>query len=226
MKKIFLSAMFMIIILAAAASAKPSISAEVNGVRLIPGDAISSTPRINITVNTASGPARGTIEVGGVQTILTFTQVGNNYYAVHNVTTPLANGIQTITIRAGDAGTVEAIFELTPLYVQNNHDLTVQSPPLCYPNPFDPGNTATPTATIGYTLSKQAALTLYIYDPSGLLIYQKSSRGDDGGGAGYNTITWDGRAGNGSVAGNGIYVFLLISEGNLVGKGKVTVLKR
>ena len=217
----------MLLILAAAASAKPTISAEVNGLRLIPGDPLSATPRITITVTTASGPARGTIEVGAVKTALTFTQVGNNYYATHNVTAPLADGIQTITIEAWDTTTDEAIFEITPLYVQNNKAIIVQGVALFYPNPFDPGNTTTPTTAIGYTLSKPANVTLSIHDLTGMLIAKKTYAADaNGGRAGYNAVTWDGRSDGGSLAGNGLYVCLIIADGKVIGKGKLTVLKR
>jgi len=201
----------MLLVLAAAATAQPTISAEVNGLRLIPGDPISPTPTISITVTTASGPAGGTIEVGGLSTTLTFTQDGNNYYATHNVTTPLADGSQTITIEASDATTLEALLEITPLYVQNNQELIVQGTPLFYPNPFDPGNTA--TTAIGYTLSKPANVTVAIFDLTGAMIAKQA-------------YTWDGRSGGGAVAGNGLYVCLIIADGKVLGTGKVTVLKR
>ena len=215
----------MLLVLAAAATAQPTISAEVNGLRLIPGDPISPTPTISITVTTASGPAGGTIEVGGLSTTLTFTQDGNNYYATHNVTTPLADGSQTITIEASDATTLEALLEITPLYVQNNQELIVQGTPLFYPNPFDPGNTA--TTAIGYTLSKPANVTVAIFDLTGAMIAKQAYTADaNGGRAGYNAVTWDGRSGGGAVAGNGLYVCLIIADGKVLGTGKVTVLKR
>jgi hypothetical protein len=227
MKKLIMAIAISLLVLAAAASAKPTISAEVNGLRPIPGDPLSPTPTISITVTTASGPANGTIEVGGLRTTLTFTQSGNNYFAVHRVTTPLADGRQTITIEASDATTLEAHYEITPLYVQNNQTLIVQGAPLFYPNPFDPGQTATPTVAIGYTLSKPANVTVNIYDLSGRLIARQAYSADGNGGrAGYNAVSWDGRSGGGALVGNGLYVCLIVADGKALGTGKITVLKR
>jgi hypothetical protein len=225
MKKLFLAIIVSVFLLSALAAAKPTVSVRINGAQAIPGDPISATPRIEITATTTSGPVSGTVEIAATRATLTFTQVGNNYYATREITSALSDGIYTVTVEATDTTTTETIYTVTPLYVQNTKELIVQGSLLCYPNPFDPGSTA--TTTIAYSLSKPANLTLSIYDLAGTPVTRKSySAGDNGGHAGYNSPTWDGRSDTGSVAGNGIYVILLVADGKLAGKGKLTVLKR
>ncbi|MCU0641856.1 MAG: hypothetical protein MUC35_07265 [Candidatus Margulisbacteria bacterium] len=217
----------LLLVISGCAFARPTLSVKLNGVTAIPGDSLSATPRIEIIATTTTGPVRATLEVGSALTNLTFVQSGNNYYATAEITTALADGIFALTIEAADATTAEAVYELTPLYVRTAGDPAAIGAPLCYPNPFDPGNAATPTAKIGYTLTRSANVTLSIHDLAGtLLVKQSYAAGVNGGSAGYNAVTWDGRSAGGNVAGNGIYVYLLIADGKLVGKGKVTVLKR
>jgi len=203
---------------------KPSISLKINGLKPLPGDPISTTPKVEITVNTVSGPVTGRILVDSIATDLTFTKVDTNYYATHEVTAALADGVHGLTVEATDAVGKKSTYEIIPLYVQTAQELVVQGVPLNNPNPFNPD---TQTTTIGYALSKSSNITLSIHELSGNAVVKKSfPAGDNGGRAGYNTVAWDGKSDSGQAVGNGIYVYLIIADGKVAAKGKLTVLKR
>lgn len=106
-------------------------------------------------------------------------------------------------------------------------EVQVVDRPLNYPNPFrplspDPGMRNT---TIHYTLSKDAAVSVIIYDITGhevKRIYSPSRA--EGGRAGINTVAWDGKSLFGKVSGNGMYVFKIISRNKVIGSGKIVIL--
>lgn len=206
------------------------VSIKIDGIKPYPGDPISATPIIEITVTASNAVQSIKIALDSSPTDLTFAQVDNKYYATHEVTTPpLTDGIHGITIEAFDISGEATTFEVYPLYVQSVADVTIQGIPLNYPNPFDPGDTNTPTTKIGYTLSKPANITLRIFDLAGNLIVKKDySSTEQGGRAGYNEVTWDGKSDSGNYVGNGIYIYLIIADGKVVqnGKGKMTVFKQ
>lgn len=94
---------------------------------------------------------------------------------------------------------------------------------IAYPSPFRPlrGD----IATISYTLSTNASVTILMYDISGqAILTRKFSSGFPGGKAGYNQFNWNGKADYGKVVGNGIYVFKIVSGGRAIGTGKVVVM--
>ena len=80
-----------------------------------------------------------------------------------------------------------------------------------YPNPFHPGEAPT---TIAYKLDDNATVTVKIFTLTGGLVYEKSfSPGSQGGSAGLNQFTWDGRNGKGDVVASGGYVLHLEAAG-------------
>lgn len=208
-----------------AGASKPTISVEVDGQRLIPGDPLSSSPIIQITINSTPALQSHQLTVDSAITAKTPVQVGNNYYVTYEVT-GLADGIHGISIEATNISGEVRTYEMYPLYVQSAGALTIQGTPLNYPNPFDPGSE---TTTIGYTLSKSGNISLRLFDLSGNLIYQKNYTSSQAGGrAGYNEVTWDGKSDAGNYVGTGIYIYLIIADGKVAqnGKGKITVFKQ
>jgi hypothetical protein len=96
-----------------------------------------------------------------------------------------------------------------------------------YPNPFrpmsvDPSNNAT---TISYSLNVDAPITVVIYDITGKEMNRYSySKGEEGGRAGINSISWNGRSMFNQPVGNGMYVYKIISSNKAIGSGKLVVL--
>ena len=122
------------------------------------------------------------------------------------------------------ANTRSTTYEAMNLSVQVGGDAKVIGIPLNFPNPFNAGTQST---TLSYYLSRDANITLSIHDLSGMLVAKKDlSSGTSGGRAGYNEYIWDGKSDAGDVVGNGLYIYLIIADGSLAAKGKLTVLKR
>ena len=81
-----------------------------------------------------------------------------------------------------------------------------------YPNPFHPDETPT---TISYKLQDNASVRMRIYTLSGGLVLDKQfATGDEGGQAGDNFVSWDGRNGNGEPVASGGYILFIEAEGN------------
>lgn len=211
---------------ASATQEKPSIAVKIDGRKPYPGDAISALPKIEITATSTNTVQAGHIRIDGSSADLSFIGSTYQFYATYEVTTPLPDGVHALTIEASDNYNNVTTFEVVPLYVQSSGAVTVQGLPLNFPNPFDPG--VEPTF-IGYTLSKPANITISIFDLAGNLVVKKPyNAGSQGGLAGYNEVSWDGRTESGGYVGNGIYIYLIIADGAVAqnGKGKMTVFKR
>lgn len=205
---------------------KPDVNITIDGVKPYPGDPISSTPSFAITATTSNSVVSGRIRIAALQSALTFSQSGNIYTAAYTVTSPLSDGRRAVTIEVTDNYSNTRTFEVQPLYVQSADKVAIEGFALSYPNPFDPG---LQPAAIGYTLSKPAEIKLNIFDLGGNLIKAQSYSADSNGGrAGYNEVTWDGKGSAGNYVGNGIYIFLLTGDGGVLqnGRGKITVFKR
>jgi len=91
-----------------------------------------------------------------------------------------------------------------------------------YPNPFSPMSGG--ATTIQYTLSSDATITIIIYDITGHEVKRmKFGGGSAGGRGGTNQASWNGKTLGGEVAGNGIYLYKIISGNNVIGSGKLVV---
>ena len=214
------------ILMSSVQAATLDISVKINGLKPYPGDPISATPRIEVTVTSSNAVDSIGIHLDSISASPEIVGIGNNYFATHEVTSPISDGAHTLTIEAFDTLGNGATYEASPFYVQSEREVAVQGFPLNHPNPFNAGEENT---RIGYTLSKPANITLSIFDLTGNLIAKKSyPAGENGGRAGYNEVTWDGKSDSGSYVGNGIYLYLIIADGKVVqnGKGKITVFKQ
>ncbi len=99
----------------------------------------------------------------------------------------------------------------------------VRIEPLFYPNPFrlDDG------AELGYQLSKESDVEVRIYTMFGKEcfrdFYSKGSNGGFGGDLTYNKIRFNRASFGGQYLPVGVYLFLLISEGKILGKGRFAI---
>ncbi|MFC1510824.1 hypothetical protein ACFL5U_00345 [Candidatus Margulisiibacteriota bacterium] len=101
-----------------------------------------------------------------------------------------------------------------------------------YPNPFSPSVKGEPTK-IAYDLFQDADIEVLIYNVTGRLIRKlsaasgsKTGQVGDGGAQGYNEVTWDGQDESGNIVANGVYIYMLVKQGEktpLV-KGQMAVL--
>ncbi len=211
----------------------PVIDLKSRGVALANGDSLDRDPLFDITIISANPPVtlrRSLSEASlGTEEIRTVTVTAdairpNIYYGKYS---PILNdGSYSLKLEAIDSGGNSSFLEYTDLMVRTASELQLQQQPLSYPNPFDP-NGAVPNISIGYMLTRSAAVTLSIYDITMTQFVRKDYAAETNGGkAGYNEVTWDGRDNSGNPVGNGIYLFLLSADGGVLGKGKITILRR
>ena len=96
------------------------------------------------------------------------------------------------------------------------------TPPLNYPNPFNPLSEST---RIAFQITKSVtSIDINIYTISGELV--RSLTGSNA--AGYQTVEWDGKDEMGSVVPNGVYLYRIVVDSgsdSLLSKGKIAVIK-
>jgi photosystem II stability/assembly factor-like uncharacterized protein len=85
-----------------------------------------------------------------------------------------------------------------------------------YPNPFNPNT------TIAYSLSKEADVRLTVFDVEGKQVRTLVSERIP---AGNNSVTWDGRNGEGSTVSSGVYFYRLVVAGSRQLMRKMLLLK-
>ncbi|MFA5035071.1 MAG: hypothetical protein WC500_04765 [Candidatus Margulisiibacteriota bacterium] len=102
--------------------------------------------------------------------------------------------------------------------------LRVVGEALVYPNPFSLA--ADKNLVIQYRLSEDTDIDIFIVAVSGDIIKKLSFySGAEGGSAGINKIRWNGRADDGTLIGNGIYVGTIVDRGgnNVLSKFKLAI---
>ncbi len=209
---------------------RPEIGLQSLGTNILNGDTIAKNPSFGITVISNQLPVTGKSYLKDQKTAiisvlpLTLTPDTGNAYILRGSYSPdLTDSQYTIRIEAIDGAGKITSKEVIDLSVQASGDLALQGIPLNYPNPFNPESGPT---SISYTLSKSSNISLNIYDLMGGLIVKKTfASAAQGGKAGYNEVTWDGKDNNGHLVGNGIYIYLIVGDGKVLSKGKATVLK-
>jgi hypothetical protein len=83
-----------------------------------------------------------------------------------------------------------------------------------------------PPVKMAYSLTTDQATRLVIYSISGEIVLNSSyASGTNGGRAGYNEVTWDGKTAGGNTIGNGVYVVQLVSGSQRIAKGYLTILQ-
>ena len=97
--------------------------------------------------------------------------------------------------------------------------------PITYPSPFNMNKDR--EVTIQYELSSDCNIMVAINSPTGEFAKKwMFNTGTEGGSAGINKVTWDGKTDAGYQAGNAIYLGSIISrdDNRLLGKVKLTIL--
>jgi hypothetical protein len=206
----------------------PTIEAVwVNGIRFRSGDVISSNVTLEAIISS---------EVG-INTVLTVLRVnnapidpplslipgqGNLTYGRWRGTFTIPAGappVQLFTFHLEDSNGVN---EITMEARVMGGGVQVIGTPNNYPNPFSPMSGG--TTNIQYTLSKDATITIIIYDISGHEVKRiKFSSGTSGGRGGTNQVGWNGRSLGGEVVSNGMYLYKIISGDKVIGSGKLVI---
>ncbi len=201
---------------------KPEIGLTSRGQEIISGDPTDAMPSFEVTVISNKGllthPLLAIIDKGTAEA-LAKTLVTPSL--IQSIFTPLlTDGVHNISVMIADDSGNMSTREVVGIVVQSNTDPTIQGTTLTYPNPYN----GTGNVALSYTLSKNANITITIHDLMGNQLVRKTYASSSAGGkAGYNEIVWNGKTDAGEELGTGIYVYLIIANGNVVGKGKLTV---
>lgn len=100
--------------------------------------------------------------------------------------------------------------------------------PAASPNPFNPSTSS--TAYFTYNLEDNYHTTIYLFDLSGNLVWQKSfGAGEQGGKAGQNLAPWNGLNLFGESVPGGVYLFKVVAQSGgskkVIGSGKIIILR-
>jgi hypothetical protein len=139
----------------------------------------------------------------------------------------LASGKHNFVVTARSSGALgpAAVANVTATVEVMTGPVRLIGTPITFPSPFSIDKDK--TVSIQYTLSKNAGIEIILSDISGRRIKNfVFDAGTEGGSAGLNKVSWDGKTDLGSLAGNGIYVGLIVAkdEGRKLGSVKVSLL--
>jgi hypothetical protein len=200
---------------------------KVNGSIVKANDFIQSSPILTATITDGSGISTPECYAGYDSTTIYFSALtGTSSYniATGALTMDLGtmmDGTHALKIFAkdsvGNTSSVEVSVKV------DTGDVKADAV-LVYPNPFNPnqGN-----LRIAYKLSKDAAVTIYVFNAVNQPIYKRDiASGADGGHAGYNEVTWNGVDNFGEQLANDIYFARIVADGKkVIGKVKIAVVK-
>jgi hypothetical protein len=214
---------------------RPSIRVEVSIADNYFLDKVESAGAYSVTVDPGSSyPALDVMagSTAGRTVTLAGSEGGDKITAQSlefNLTEPLSSegdGKHLFVIKARSSGTVGLATSVTAYATVEvlGGPVRLVGTPVSYPSPFSISKQG--TVTIQYQLSKNADVQIVLADISGRLtkaLYFQS--GQEGGSAGVNKATWDGRTDRGTLAGNGIYLGTIISrdDGRKLGALKLTI---
>jgi len=204
-----------------------------------PANGVTVEGRVNIlgTARDADFFESFTLEYGKGSTPAAFNKILDAYTAIDNASlgaweTTGLEGLFTLRLRVTDKGR-NSSSESISLNIK-----TVSSPtrevepqaglPLSYalPNPFSrSGSGATAATSFNYFLAGNFVTTIYLFDLTGNLIWQRSClAGENGGKYGNNNPPWDGKDLYGANVANGVYLYQIVANGKVIGRGKIIVL--
>ena len=194
------------------------------------GDYVSSNAVITaIVTDTASSINTTACSLEIDATSIPFSSLsGNSSYdpQTGNLTyknaTPFANGLHSFKIVATNSAGIVTTLSLN--FIVESGETKVSGPVLNYPNPFSPDGVK--TTIIAYNLNADAKVTVYLINSIGQIIWKReSAAGAEGGHSGYNAITWNGYSDFGEIVSNDMYLMRVVSDGKVIGKGKLAILR-
>ncbi len=208
----------------------PAISnVKISGQPLVSGDAIPSLPYLTADIDTTSsldirkdslklfwddGPAV-------TPSITPADPLAPSYTISYQLPPPgLSAGTHSLKITAADIVGNSSTAEYSGLKVYAAAQIV--GTPLSYPSVFSPAKGENTKFT--YQLGTDTTVTIYLFNLTGQCVWQKTYlSGTSGGRVGYNEVVWDGLTDFGRLAGNGVYIYKIVSGGKVLGTGQVAV---
>jgi len=131
---------------------------------------------------------------------------------------------ETISVNVQASSSIEkkANSQILP-YSPPDHSATqISLSTYAAPNPFD--RAATSEVTFNYSLASNFNCAIYLFDLTGTLLWQgRYNAGENGGKAGANNPSWDGRSLFGSRVANGVYLYQIVADSRILARGKLSV---
>lgn len=197
---------------------------------------VSSTPKISAKIESQSGSIKAdsvlvTVNKGSATAhtykiqdanISSKAQQQNVVSALtfsYDIDNKLADDVNSIEISAANEFGVTS--ETATVTVMGG-PLKVVGDVITYPSPFS--ITKNGEVIIQYTLSQDGPIEAYIFSPEGQTIKKFiQAQGFEGGLAGVNKLTWNGRDPSGMSLGNGYYAGAIVSEGKILARFKLVI---
>ncbi len=210
------------------------ISVYSAGVQLRDGDTVSSRLAFSGIASTTEALDASSVRIyldgslvsdGTHSYYDSFEQALDRATISYSVRTPLAAGIHTLSITATGSG--GSLFEASLVDLRVASETGSQGiigAVLAHPNPYDPSSGS---ARITYNLEKDSAVALYIFGVNGRLVLKREFlSGSNGGKAGFNDVTWDGKDDFGNELGNGVYAVRIVDKAGMkvIGKSKIAII--
>ena len=208
-------------------SADGSVLSAGDTIRRLPIISVKFVDPIGIDTSTIQINVDGAVKTATLEVLSSFETHVTSCRATFKINSALDRGTHIINASSTDRFGELSSITIAPLYVLGT--VSVSGIAKNYPNPFKPLQSQ--ITKIAYTLSEDGNITILIYDISGNPIKKltaaagaESSPGLGlGGREGYNEVDWDGKSDFGSTVGNGIYPYLIVSEGRVISTGQVAV---
>jgi hypothetical protein len=226
----------------------PSISIQVNGVAVRSNDPISSTPRIVAVITDENGsPKDGRMYLDGV--MIPTAQLKRDFlledgayvlHLVYEVEDELSTGDTAAAagpraLAAGDHGIkVEgwdyagnlSTLEVTGLRVATETEsAALTATPLLSAPTLSPAADGSEEISIAYVLNKDVRASIVMVGMAGEAVWTRHFiAGESGAAAGYNVVAFNGISDvTGQPLGNGIYVYQIVADGKVIGKGHIVI---
>lgn len=198
-----------------------------DGKAVFDNDNVSGTAVLTATITSSAStisPEVCTITIDGTATTFSNIPAASGSYTqssgVLSYTLALNDGTHTIAIKAYDQNSNSETYSRT---VVVNTGAPEASQVFLFPNPLNPTNT---TGKIGYQLSQDADVSIYIFNAIGQLIYKRDYvSGSSGGQVGYNEVDFLGVSDFGQTLANDVYFLRIVSGGKPIGRAKIAILK-
>jgi phage protein U len=208
-------------------TAGPTIEAVwINGIRFRSGDLISKQIILEIMVSSEPGVKDAKMQLDDVHNIqLTYVPGGgippHERWTTTDLTVPPASKERHIMIIHLVDNNYNETYTTMEAIIKTG-GVQVIGKPINYPNPFSPMSGG--TTSIQYILSKDAAITLVIYDTNGHQIKRvRYGAGTAGGRGGTNQAEWNGTSVGGDIVGNGMYFYKIISGDEIIASGTLVI---
>ena len=203
-----------------------SMEVKINGARFFSGNLISSRGTITAHVSCSSGVSSLNMYLDSSVLPVIFTQSGGTSIESDWTGNLSISGAGNHILRFVAHDGLGLDDQMTYIGHVSAGTVQVVGIPYNFPNPFKPlsSDPSINVTQIQYTLSGDAPVEIIIYNITGHEEKRMSYPArTEGGRAGINTVTWNGRTIMNDVAGNGMYVYKIITNNQVIGSGKLVI---